>query len=220
MNHYFSHVRLIASPTQNEWLRDLARHGQLYRDHALIWQLFPGDGAQRDFVFRRLEDERSFYVVSARAPQSDSGLFQIQSKPYMPLLEEGELVRFDLRTNPTVSRRDESGRSRRHDVLMDAKRSVSPDSDTGLSSALELAGKTWLLDRATQWGLQIKTESVLQNGYQQQRLTRKGSAIRFSTLDYQGIAQVANAELLKRALLSGIGHSKGFGCGLLLIKRL
>lgn len=220
MSHFFSLVRLQASPYQHAWLRDLARHGDAYRDHALIWRLFPGDGAARDFVFRRLEDERSFYVVSARLPQSEAGLFHIQSKPYEPRIEPGEWLRFDLRANPTISSRQVGGRSRRHDVLMHAKRSVPPERREQLAQALEDAGRQWLLDRAEQWGLAVREGSVLQKSYLQHRLKRKGGHIEFSSLDYQGMAQVADPARVRKALLEGVGHSKGFGCGLLLVKRV
>lgn len=218
MTYHFSCVRLLARPRENDWLRDLARHGEPYRDHALIWKLFPGDGMARDFVFRRMDD--SFYVVSARPPQPDAGLFQIQSKPYAPQLEKGALLRFDLRANPTISRRRETGRSQRHDVLMDAKRGVAADEGGHLEQALDEAGRSWLLERAQQWGLAVHSDTVLQEGYRQHRLRRKGRNIEYSTLDYQGLAEVIDPERLSQALLKGVGHSKGFGCGLLLIKRV
>jgi len=220
MTHYFSCARLLATPRQDDWLRDLARHGEPYRDHALIWRLFPGDGMPRDFVFRHLEDERSFYVVSARPPVPNSDLFQVQTKPYAPLLECGEWVRFDLRANPTISVRREDGRSRRHDVLMHAKRSVPSDQRDQLAQVLETAGKDWLLARAEQWGLAVREDSVLQSGYRQQRLRRKGKGIEYSSLDYQGMAKVIDPDRLTKALLEGDGHSKGFGCGLLLVRRV
>lgn len=220
MSHYFSCVRLLASPRQNEWLRDLARHGEPYRDHALIWKLFPGDGAARDFVFRRLDDERTYYVVSARPPQPDAGLFQIQSKPYAPTLEKGEWLRFELRANPTVSIRQENGRSQRHDVLMNAKRGVSSEQRDTVAGVLDGAGRDWLIGRAEKLGLAVREESLMQDGYRQHRLVRKGSSIQYSTLDYQGMAQVTDPDILRKALLEGVGHSKGFGCGLLLVKRI
>lgn len=220
MSHYFSHVRLLTGLHQSDWLRDLARHGEPYRDHALIWRLFPGDGVPRDFLFRRLEDERGFYVVSARPPQSDSRLFQIQSKPYAPQLDQGEWLRFDLRANPTISLRQEGGRSRRHDVLMHAKRLIPGDQRERLSEAMESAAHNWLMQRAEGWGLAVQAESLLQDSYCQHRLRRKGSDIEYSSLDYQGLAQVSDPERLRKALFDGVGHSKGFGCGLLMVRRL
>lgn len=221
MTHYFSQVQLIARPRDSEWLRDLARHGEAYRDHALIWKLFPGDGLPRDFIFRRTvdnNDKARYFVVSRRPPQVDSGLFQVQSKPYQPRLAAGEWLRFDLRANPTVSRRQEGRSSQRHDVLMDAKRSLSNAGN--MREAMERAAKDWLLRRAADWGLELREESLLQDNYQQHRLRRKGHHIEFSSLDYQGLARVHDGECLQQALLDGVGHGKGFGCGLLLVKRV
>ncbi len=221
MTHYFSRVQLVARPRDSELLRDLSRHGDAYRDHALVWKLFPGDGQSRDFIFRSMLDDYSrpcYYVVSRRAPQADPALFQVQSKPYRPLLAAGEWVRFDLRANPTVSRRQEGRSSQRHDVLMNAKRLLAAGEDAG--EARERAGKEWLLKRAEAWGLELREESVRQDNYQQHRLRRKGKAIEYSSLDYQGMARVGDGERLRQALLEGVGHGKGFGCGLLLIKRV
>lgn len=220
MSYYFSRVQLLASLRQNDWLRDMVKHGEPYRDHALVWKLFPGDGMKRDFLFRRMEDGRSFYVVSARPPQPDSGLFHIQSKTYSPQPQTGETVRFDLRANPTISLRQGDGRSRRHDVLMHVKQGVPHAQREDIALAREVAGRDWLLERADRWGLAVKPEALLQNGYHQHRLRRKGHNIEYSSLDYQGLAQVTDPERLRRALLEGIGHSKGFGCGLLLVRRI
>lgn len=216
MTHYFSRVRLLARPSQNEWLRELARHGDPYRDHALIWKLFPGDGRARDFLFRRLDDGQTYYVVSERPPQGD-GLFDVQSKPYSPLLAAGSLLRFDLRANPVVSLRDAQGRSARHDVLMNAKRNATDSQQVNLLQ--EQAGRDWLQSRAESWGLEL-SGGVLQEGYHQHSLRSKGRAIRYSSLDYQGTARVQDPERLRHVLLQGAGHAKGFGCGLLLVKRL
>lgn len=220
MSHYFSRVRLLPGLHQRPWLRELARQGEAYRDHALIWRLFPGDGLPRDFLFRRLDDARSYYIVSARPPLDTDGLFQVQTKPYAPALQTGEALHFDLRANPVVSRRRTDGRAQRHDVLMDAKRSATPEQQAVLTQHLYQAGLDWLLKRAPQWGLRIDPASVLQKAYTQHRLRPKGKTIEFSSLDYQGVAEVSDADQLKTALLSGVGHGKGFGCGLLLLKRV
>ena len=220
MSHYFSSVRLLAGLQQSPWLRDLGKQGEAYRDHALIWRLFPGDGAKRDFIFRRLSDGMSYYVVSARPPQEDSGLFQIQTKSYAPQLAEGMTLGFELRANPVVSRRNAQGKVQRHDVLMDAKRRAIAEASTDLPHIMDAAGKAWLLERAPQWGLTVDGDCLLQKGYSQHRLKRKGQNIGYSSLDYQGVAKVADAGKLMQALLQGVGHSKSFGCGLLLVKRL
>ena len=53
----------------------------------------------------------------------EDGRFDIQSKAYDPSFDVGDTLRFDLRANPVVSRRAaEGGKSRRHDMLMNAKK--------------------------------------------------------------------------------------------------
>lgn len=217
MSRYFSLVRLNASPRQSDWLRELARHGEAYRDHALIWKLFPGDGLPRDFIFRSLAQEQAYYVVSARPPVAQPELFDIQCKPYLPQLAAGDWLRFDLRANPTLSVRGEDGKSRRHDVLMHAKRSAS--SERPLAELLDAAGREWIVRRAESWGLALSDETLQQDGYRQQRLRRKQRIIEYSTLDYQGLARVVDPLRLQQALFEGVGHAKGFGCGLLLVRR-
>lgn len=221
MSHHFSRVTLRARVRDSDLLRRLSRFEEAYRDHSLVWRLFPGDGMPRDFVFRQGIDASGaiiYYIISRRAPKDVDGLFQVQSKLYQPQVEEGAFLRFDLRANPTVNRRGKDGVSRRHDVLMDAKRLMESPQDVRM--AMERAGNTWLSARAPSWGLAVEDGSVLQTGYRQHRLAQKGKSIEFSSLDYSGTARVADPQALQRALLDGVGHARGFGCGLLLVKRL
>ena len=227
---YFSLVQLQRkSPDVQRQLRDLSRHGDAYRDHCLIWKLFPEDGYDRDFVFRRRQQpgDLTYYVVSDRLPQPMQKLFTVQTKPYEPKLTEGEWLRFELQANPTVSHKcgdtQSTGRrrSRRHDVLMDAKHSckAAADSVSGVNDAVEAAALTWLLEQSAKWGLHVDQGSVLTNAYTQHRLKASGREIQFSSLDYCGVARVTDSVLLTSALLRGVGHSRGFGCGLLLVRR-
>ena len=123
MSHYFSKVRLKAMGSRDLWLFRNESQGDAYRDHQIIWRLFASDGGKRDFIFRRLDDMQTYYVVSERPPHDEDGRFDIQSKAYDPSFDVGDTLRFDLRANPVVSRRAaEGGKSRRHDMLMNAKK--------------------------------------------------------------------------------------------------
>ena len=70
-------------------------------------------------------------------------------------------------------------------------------------------------------GFSFEPGQVVADGYQQHlsRTRRQKPLIRYSTVDFQGILTVVNTDRFRRALFSGIGRSKAFGCGLLLIKR-
>jgi CRISPR system Cascade subunit CasE len=233
MSYYFSKVQLSSQPQDRELLRSLSCHGDAYLDHALIWRLFPGNGMERDFLFRRQKEGRgplSYYVVSRRLPQPVSGMLTVQSKPYQPELAIGDWLRFDVRANPAIARSSEAGPSRRHDVLMDAKRLVE-QSETGsepggsnrasrVKEAMDAAALQWLISRAPAWGLSIREESLLTSGYTQHRLQNQGRQIAFSSLDYHGLAQVTDPERLVKTLTTGVGSARGFGCGLLMVKRV
>ncbi|MGB0127634.1 MAG: type I-E CRISPR-associated protein Cas6/Cse3/CasE, partial [Rhodocyclaceae bacterium] len=104
MSHFFSRVRLDRQGLDRQELARVAA-GDAYRDHALVWRLFPGDDAERCFVFRADRDRDgwpSFLVVSDREPEAVPGLLRLETpKPYAPRLTLGEQVQFDLRANPT-----------------------------------------------------------------------------------------------------------------------
>ncbi|VGO07100.1 CRISPR-associated protein, Cse3 family [plant metagenome] len=226
MTHYFSRARFASPVTDLDLMRMVSRHGAAYRDHALVWRLFPGDGAERDFVFRRGTDQDGrdvYYVVSQRPPQSVPGLLTVQSKPYAPALEEGEMLRFELRANPTVTRRNADGtRGQRHDVLMNAKAKALAQGASVQKRIEEMdaAGLRWLQERAATWGISVAENSVLVSAYTQHTLRHRQRNMTFSSLDYTGVAQVENPVLLAKALTQGVGHAKAFGCGLLLVRRI
>jgi CRISPR system Cascade subunit CasE len=226
MGYYFSRARLRRtvemSAEDRNWLHRLSEGGEAYRDHALIWKLFRANGVPRDFVFRR-ETPRSgeskaaltYLVVSVRRPDGSS-IFTVETKSYAPRIAAGEYLRFDLRANPVVSRKD-GEKAYRHDVLMDAKKHDADPAE--LKDKMYSAALAWLMKRAPQWGLDVRPESVMMDGYSQQRLPDKGRRAGFSSLDYRGLATVADSELLLRALTAGVGHARSYGCGLLLVKR-
>ncbi len=226
MSHYFSKVRLRRrselSAEERGWLDSYSQGGEAHLDHALIWRLFPGDGMARDFVFRR-EPPRSdaskavlsYLVVSERKPEEDS-IFVVESKPYAPRIAAGESLRFALRANPVVSRKT-GEKAQRHDVLMDAKKQYATSSER--KEKMYAAALAWLMKHAPQWGLQVREGTVLMDGYRQLTLPAKGGQAGFSMLDYSGLASVTDPELLLRALTRGVGHARGYGCGLLLVRR-
>ena len=226
MSHYLSRVRLRRrfemSAGDRNWLREYSVGGESHLDHALIWRLFPGNGVARDFVFRR-EPPRggesktapSYLVVSERRPEENS-IFAVDTKPYVPRIGAGACLRFDLRANPVVSRRT-GEKAQRHDVLMDAKKQDGDPAER--KDRMYAAALDWLMKRAPSWGLQVLKETVLMDGYRQHVLPGKGKGAGFSTLDYCGLATVADSELLLRALTKGVGHARSYGCGLLLVKR-
>lgn len=106
--HHFSRVTLHPQGLSAADLSTLMQ-GHAYEEHRLLWRLFPGDGAARDFLFRaerQPEGLPRYYVVSARAPVPVPGLLELQTHPavYPPAVAVGTRLSLQLRANPTVAR--------------------------------------------------------------------------------------------------------------------
>lgn len=239
---YFSRITIqpaAVAALQDTRHKQALQSGDLYRDHALIWQLFPDEPeAKRDFLFRAEPVARQglrYYLLSARQPQSWHPQVKVETRPYLPTLAADDWVQFELRANPVISiapplapGMEKRPRGKRHDVLMHAKTQGKQAGLSGiaLQQAIDTAATDWLFKRADKWGLDVAGEELLLHGYQQHRLHSKGRGIRFASIDYQGIARVCDPLLLQQVLLgqtptdAGLGHAQAFGCGLLLLKRL
>lgn len=223
---YFSRVTLREDIDAAELVRWALR--DRYAVHQLVWRLFDGSsGQRRDFLFRdEFGERRACYIVSARPPEDREGIWHVESKPYTPRLRAGERLGFQLRANPVRSARDDSGRVKRHDVVMDLKtRLKSGGAEEQLPPSQELvqqAGFRWLSERAAKHGFRLEESAVRTDGYRQHRLHkgRDRAPIRLSTLDYAGVLTVTDPDSLLQALYGGIGPAKAFGCGLLMVRRL
>ena len=196
-----------------------------YRLHQALWQIFQMPTATpRDFLYRRLEAAHwpSFYVISARQPVDTQGVWSIQSKPYAPQLAAGQRLAFALCANPVVTKPGPRGKPVRHDVVMNAKqqRQVQDEAPMAMGTLIEQVGRTWLEARAESHGFRL--EQVRVDGYRQHqfRKARREQRIRLSTLDFNGLLTVLDAEQLRHTLFTGVGPAKGFGCGLLLVRRV
>jgi CRISPR system Cascade subunit CasE len=212
--------------------------GDKYVIHQLLWGLFPGfpEGTSQPFLYRqefekeqlRTSDLRRrmplFYLVSEQQPVPVDGLLDVESKDYDPRLEAGQRLGFELRVNPVVSRKTEGRkRSAKHDVLMDAKFTAGAEGITDgqeIEARMQRAAVDWLAARAERSGFRLeRPECVEVSGYRQHAL-RKGKAkpIRFSSVDLAGLLVVEDPDVLKKVLFCGLGRSKSFGCGMLMVR--
>lgn len=225
---FFSRVSLNFSGTDTQaFARIVCTDG--YNEHQQIWRLFATDSdALRDFLFRREQTSCGlvYYVLSQRPPRATDDLWEIRTKEYAPKLMTGQILTFCLRVNPVVTKHDKSGRHVRHDIVMDAKRNIGyknlpPDNHPSLQSLVHEVGIKWLSTRAEKHGYALDEKSLRVDGYQQHRTYKPGSRrpIQFSTLDFNGRLTVTDTERFLNALINGIGPAKGFGCGMMLVRR-
>lgn len=239
--HFFSRIALrreqaaarLAIGSVHRLLRDDA-----YAHHQLLWQFFPAErGSPRDFLFRYVESERSFYTVSARPPIAPDAAWELRGpKPYDPQIEVGTVLHFDLRANPVVTHARDDKR-KRDDVVMHAKKQimqvhgVNRWADVPAVEAAPLYqlaqehGLQWLQSVGQRQGFSLLPGRVEVGSYLRHRLSPgrsqsgKAGSIALTTLDFSGQLTVTDTPLFRDALLKGVGHGKGFGCGLLLVKR-
>ncbi len=204
--------------------------GDNYTAHQNIWSLFKGrPDDKRDFIFRR-DDEGAwprFYIVSSVEPVDSSGSWGIDSKLYAPKLYAGQRLSFTLRANPVRKRKAENGKGKRHDVVMEVKtelgKSGKPRKEwPAVANIAQDKGIEWLNARAGKHGFSINDNEVRVDGYRQHSSFKgKGkSAIRFSTLDFTGLLEVTDQGKFLKSLFEGIGPAKGFGCGMMMVRKI
>lgn len=213
---YFSRARLL-------------RHSggmDLYQEHKLIWNLFDSDeNASRDFLYRRTGrlGVAEFYLLSRREPEA-SHEWSVETKPYAPKVVAGASFSFSLRVNPVIRKRDENGKQKRDDIIMETRHKQKSESgklpETG--AIVEKAGRKWLLERSEKLGFSVPERSLIIDDYFKltSRQSRSGRQLHFGVLDYSGVLEITEPPLFLQSLYSGIGPAKAFGCGLLLIRPL
>ena len=92
--------------------------------HRLIWTLFPGRNAVRDFLWRADGGGR-FFILSRREPIQSELFRPLETTEFSPRLAPGDRLGFILRANATKDRRvPKTGYGRRPhrrvDLVMDA----------------------------------------------------------------------------------------------------
>jgi CRISPR system Cascade subunit CasE len=124
----------------------------------------------------------------------------------------------------------------RHDVVMQAKTQLKKDGVPRekwphINDIIHKAGINWLRKRGPEGGFAFKDEDneeefeykqkeVRAEGYQTHQFYKKGTRVQFSSLDFTGRLTVTDPEQFKKILFNGLGPAKGFGCGLMLVRRV
>jgi len=235
---YLSHVSLTPSAISKRGTQAAFARGA-YGHHQLLCRLF--DGARRgSFLFRHLDEDDGlhFLTLSASSPHpANSEDWVVSSKPFHPILHEGQRLVFSVRINPTVSRSpgrsgapgSSPARGKRRDLIFEAvrdfRRSGSGTPDRRVIA--QSCGERWLGERLAKAGFLMDCANPSQGEsgvalactrYRQHRVRKGDREITVSTLDCQGIGTVTEPEVFLSMLLRGLGPAKSFGCGLVLIK--
>lgn len=187
--------------------------------HRLVWAAFADrPERERDFLWRQ-DEQRRWLVLSSRFPEDPHRLFEIETKSFAPFLRNGDRLTFALRANAVVTRKDEKGRPRRSDIVMDRLRAVPSGERAAVRDRLALeASRDWLAAQGAKAGFSIERVDVA--AYRTEMIPRHNKkTIELGILDLEGDITVETPDLFLSALGKGFGKAKGFGCGLMLIKR-
>ena len=224
---YMSRIRLQPNASENkDFWRSL---GNTYQVHRLLWSLFADDPQiNRDFLYRyeNMKGLPTIYSVSKRIPEDEGEVWQIESKLYEPILHVDQRLSFSLCANPIRTKRDDSGKQHRHDVVMNAKNQLKQEGVPRVewpseAEIVQEQGFEWLVRKGEQYGFSVEENEVRADGYRQERFYKaKGKhSVNISTIDFTGLLTVTDPEQFQNALYHGIGPAKGFGCGLMTVRR-
>jgi len=222
---FFSKIRLRGDISSRDAFNLTKGNG--YNVHRLVWGFFADTPERRrDFLYRHemIDDGPTFYVVSERQPIDTTGMWELLAKEYHPKLIAGQPLSFTLRVNPICAKRDATERQHRHDVVMEEKGKLKNQGKRiNEAEIVQECGVQWLRTRCAGLGFNVNASGVRADGYRQHKLIKHNGnqAITFSTLDFNGILTVTNPDtFVAECLYKGIGPAKGFGCGLMLVRRV
>jgi len=94
-----------------------------------------------------------------------------------------------------------------------------------LKATVEAALEKWIITQGERHGFSLSKDDnaqrKLQNSAYRWQSIKAGKGIKsgFSSVDFVGELEVTDVEKFTKALLEGVGRSKAFGCGLMLVKR-
>ncbi|MDP2347148.1 MAG: type I-E CRISPR-associated protein Cas6/Cse3/CasE [Gammaproteobacteria bacterium] len=251
---YLSRIQVAPSIAEHSQLGFMLKD-RSYGIHRLLWDLFT---APNRYLYREESTREQlgsihnlplYYVLSETAPTAKSPIFEIESKPFNPVLIAGDQLAFRLRANPTVARKQNGDKkSKRHDVVMNAQRNwliksceekgLKPEGtksqlrnllaehgqlqtkalDAQLNEVMNTAALGWLEKRGSSCGFQLMSAQA--TGYRWHALPEKSRAAGFSSMDYEGVLTIEEPQQFVKMMGQGLGPSKAFGCGLMLIRKI
>ncbi|WP_018466930.1 type I-E CRISPR-associated protein Cas6/Cse3/CasE [Calidithermus timidus] len=203
--------RLQLNPRHKQARTDLASPYQLHA--TLCWAFAEPEQSPPRFLWR-LEEGKipTVLVQSVEMPRWEKLLQRFpdylthppEHKP-IPLehLQPGQVLRFRLRANPTVTRKDpENPEKRKRHGLKKVEEQLE-----------------WLHRQGQKGGFTVLGAMVAQS--QRVRMFKHGggSPIVLQSVLYEGHLKIADLENFKQTLATGIGHAKALGFGLLSIAK-
>lgn len=207
--------QLMLNPRSFAARRDLA---SAYELHASLCRAFAAPDQVVPKFLWRLESPQKYVLPTVLVQSADlpdwevfaadkfrDYFIELPEVKLIPLehLQLGQVLRFRLKANPTVTKRDSDNpeKRKRHGLK-------------GIEEQLE-----WLSRQGQRGGFTVRGAMVAQSERAQMVKHKGGNPITVQSVLYEGHLKVADLELFKGALASGLGHAKALGFGLLSVAR-
>lgn len=172
----------------------------VYGTHKKVYEAV---GRQARPIWRRFDDVA---LVVARAPGAGC-----ETKVYDPRVGIGQRLHFDLMAQVTVDRD-----GKRRDPVLEA-RLADPFKHYG-DIAREV-GTAWLRRREETAGFRAEALHTIEYDVLNFVRPQERRNVRLGVIRFTGVLRCVDSERMRRTLMSGIGHGKAWGCGLLLVAR-
>jgi len=97
--------------------------------------------------------------------------------------------------------------------------------DWAIKTVIEARIQKWWISKGERLGFDVPIDDAGQHlldavAYRKHPLPEKSALASFNSLDLSGEVVIRNVDLFKQLLFEGVGPSKAFGCGLMMIRRL
>lgn len=140
------------------------------------------------------------------------------SKPYDPSPKTGMTVMmsvlFEVAKDSVID-----GKSKRCDAVLTEQLKCIQEGgyvpswgELGFEMGIE-----WIKARQENSGFRLIDTKLSQ--YERMEFIRKGSVIKIGTINFMGMVEITDEEKFKNIMINGLGHSKAWGCGLVLAQR-
>ncbi len=207
-----------------------------YDLHRQLWRLFPGEDREtranqeeerQGFLFR-VEDHLTgrparLLVQSRRAPEHADGLLLLGSREIQPAPSAGQRLAFVLTANPTktvidAQSADKQDKLERHAEKLAKRPERKPRPPTCRVQLIKEDEQRDWLRRKLAMAATLESADILPHA---PLYFRKGNrAGKLVTCTFEGQLRVNDPGEMRFLLENGVGPGKGFGCGLLLVRRL
>lgn len=131
--------------------------------------------------------------------------------------------------NETVTTRlkESLQRNERYRAFLEQHLSSPKLFDLAFKAAMDLSLEKWLTEKGKEKGFKVVRDDKRKclrfqaEGYRWNALPQKGRTAGFSSVDFEGVIEVTEPRtFVDTCLFKGVGPAKGFGCGLMLVRRV